>query len=735
MSILSERLLEIKRQKEEYIIPENLKKNVTAFGVTGTYEGSGSGEVKLFENMQAMRNDPSPQEGDLGLVYGKELGKWTETTNASEIYFPSTVVLSSAQTSSVYTYISPLDGYTYWYGYAELSSTNFTFSVYAETSYPTIAYESTDGITYTRTSLEDTLDAGVDLCAEMEFGGWYPAFGEFMYGSSYNFGGVYKYETELVDRDTIYFEALSGLNIDTSTNKYTSNTLINIPYNTTKLVNMLYKINTTHSSSRAHCYINTNNELCIVDGKMWYGYVVQDSSGNCIGIGTENNLLSGERGFTVYRVTNLDTMEYETVRTGTAVNVSGANVYYYFPISDMKSVPFQKGNDESIDRTTGIYPINAKKTYRLDDDNSVGLYRIHNDYMPAKTQLTLSSQGQMLDGVLGYGTTGVIEGNLGSPTLTLDDENAIVFGDLINKYENMQQLIISDSNKDIMKKIAVLPMKNDGTPLVVLSGVTTGFNLCSTNQNLRYIGKIDLRNLSSLENAFRACPNLEKVCQINTTGQTKFTSMFSRCDKLKELPVFDTSSATDIAELFGYCYSLRDDGIPALNTVNVTNMSQLFASCTSLVEPIVPFDFSHATSTNGTFADCRNLITIPDINIGATKTTYRMFASCSSLVTARYLDTSKNEEMSYMFSYCSSLENVPVYATSKVTVMNYAFQSCPNLTNDSLNNILLMCKNATGVPSSKKTLKQTGLTSAQATICKTLSNYSAFTSAGWTTGY
>ena len=46
-----------------------------------------------------------------------------------------------------------------------------------------------------------------------------------------------------------------------------------------------------------------------------------------------------------------------------------------------------------------------------------------------------------------------------------------------------------------------------------------------------------------------------------------------------------------------------------------------------------------------------------------------------------------------------------------------------------------MCKNATGVPSSKKTLKQTGLTQEQATTCQSLSNYQAFVNAGWTTGY
>ena len=50
-----------------------------------------------------------------------------------------------------------------------------------------------------------------------------------------------------------------------------------------------------------------------------------------------------------------------------------------------------------------------------------------------------------------------------------------------------------------------------------------------------------------------------------------------------------------------------------------------------------------------------------------------------------------------------------------------------------------MCTNATKIESSYKTLQKTlsviGLTSEQANRCKTLSNYSAFTAAGWTTGY
>jgi hypothetical protein len=66
--------------------------------------------------------------------------------------------------------------------------------------------------------------------------------------------------------------------------------------------------------------------------------------------------------------------------------------------------------------------------------------------------------------------------------------------------------------------------------------------------------------------------------------------------------------------------------------------------------------------------------------------------------------------------------------------MRSMFYGCISLSDESLNNILAMCTNATKI-TSNKTLEYIGLTSDQATRCQSLSNYSAFTAAGWTTGY
>ena len=111
-----------------------------------------------------------------------------------------------------------------------------------------------------------------------------------------------------------------------------------------------------------------------------------------------------------------------------------------------------------------------------------------------------------------------------------------------------------------------------------------------------------------------------------------------------------------------------------------------------------------------------------------------MFKGRSNLTSIPLLDTSSVTNMSYMFGGCTNLTTIPLLDTSSVTNMQNMFWNCTNLSDESLNNILAMCANATSYTDTK-TLKRLHLTSAQATKCTTLSNYSAFTSAGWTTGY
>ena len=129
----------------------------------------------------------------------------------------------------------------------------------------------------------------------------------------------------------------------------------------------------------------------------------------------------------------------------------------------------------------------------------------------------------------------------------------------------------------------------------------------------------------------------------------------------------------------------KSDGIPLLDTSSVTNMDNMFQ-------------------------DCKNLIEVSSLNTSNVTTMHYMFKGCTSLTTISQLDTSNVTNMSAMFSNCTSLSN------------------------ESLNNVLAMCTNAASYTGTK-TLKYIGINATQATTCQSLSNYSAFTAAGWTTGY
>lgn len=155
-----------------------------------------------------------------------------------------------------------------------------------------------------------------------------------------------------------------------------------------------------------------------------------------------------------------------------------------------------------------------------------------------------------------------------------------------------------------------------------------------------------------------------------------------------------------------------------------------------ITEISAQLDTSKVTNMDSMFSSCTNLTTIPLLDTSNVTNMEYMFYNCTSLATIPLLDTSNVTSMYQMFQGCTNLTTIPLLDTSKVTRMYSMFSSCTSLSDESLNNILAMCANAVKITNlSYKTLKYIGLTSEQADKCKTLSNYSAFTAAGWTTGY
>lgn len=133
---------------------------------------------------------------------------------------------------------------------------------------------------------------------------------------------------------------------------------------------------------------------------------------------------------------------------------------------------------------------------------------------------------------------------------------------------------------------------------------------------------------------------------------------------------------------------------------------------------------------------------LPQIDTSNVVNMKNMFNNCINLTSLPQIDTSNVTDMQNFCNFCIKLVNVPVLDCSNIkatiatnTANKNMFNNCPLLSNESLNNILAMCKDMQSYYSSHKTLKRIGLSSEQATICTGLSNWSALQSAGWTTGY
>lgn len=142
------------------------------------------------------------------------------------------------------------------------------------------------------------------------------------------------------------------------------------------------------------------------------------------------------------------------------------------------------------------------------------------------------------------------------------------------------------------------------------------------------------------------------------------------------------------------------------------------------------------TSLASLFSNMTGLEEVEQINIPNATNLSSLFMGCVKLKKPPILDTTNITNMRYMFQSCLVLENVPLYNTKNVGDMRNMFTSCPNLTDDSLNNILQMCINATSY-SRTKTLASLGLDSTNypASRIQGLSNYQAFLNAGWSIGY
>ena len=195
------------------------------------------------------------------------------------------------------------------------------------------------------------------------------------------------------------------------------------------------------------------------------------------------------------------------------------------------------------------------------------------------------------------------------------------------------------------------------------------------------------------------------------SSATSLSYKFSNNLNLMFMPLVDTSNATSAGQMFYGCRALITVADLNFNSVTGRGLESLFSGCNSLTN-VGEIKVSNITSIKECFKDCTKLKTIPQLN------------------------TSNVTNMQGVFATCINLTDLPQLNTSKVTDMYNMFYNCMNLSNNSLDNVLLMCINATSYTGTK-TLSQLGFQAifTPASRIQALPHYQDFLDAGWTIGY
>ena len=108
-----------------------------------------------------------------------------------------------------------------------------------------------------------------------------------------------------------------------------------------------------------------------------------------------------------------------------------------------------------------------------------------------------------------------------------------------------------------------------------------GFNSLKTVTGLEYI---DMKNVNSLENAFRNCYELIEVDvgSFNTSNVTTMKGMFSGCTSLTKivgLENFDMKNVKDVSQMFMDCRNLTDAAVEALDLEVIETDEDVFLNC------------------------------------------------------------------------------------------------------------------------------------------------------------
>ena len=540
MSTLQENLDAIKLDKDTNLKPENLKKDVTCLGVTGTYEGSGEGTVegiKQFYTVDEMNADTNAKEGDLAVVYRSEIQNIKNGDVITSMTFPKTVVFDTAITSSYNArlFSNSID--------CDIGLNSTQFYLYdMNGTIPEITYTSSDGMTYTRTdSNEDTYEIGETTIRSVD-----EHICKFIQVGGSTFEGLF--ENQIVDdtsKPYLPFIVPDGSSTFTKSSKpfdmtgidfykdgsyrvmvintYTETDTYLVPKDfTIYTANCNISMGFNSTLNFAFVYASTSNSFATT-----YEITKQTYTNNVL---TDTTLMTPSQNTPSTCFSSSTSNRYLEIITNKYVWCLG-NGLELQNCDNVKSFPL--GNDYHGGSSFNV-PYNLSKI---------------NKYIPAENQFTAVAES-VYNGSF-YGKNGIEDGVL-QQTSSLSSDQLKQHIKIFNDFKSLESDIVSMDNMFI------------------------------GDTSLTHVPKLKTPKCTTFLNTFRNCSNLVCVDEIDTSGAGMIGYTFAGCSKLTFVPPINSSNATCIYYLFDGCTLLKD--IPLLDTSKVTDMRGTFSGCSSFTD-------------------------------------------------------------------------------------------------------------------------------------------------------
>ena len=286
MATLYDKAVKIKTEKDEKIIPSNIRKDVTIYGVTGTLDSgsSSSSNIKLFSSREEMLRDSSVEDNTFGVVYEIIEHEVKENDETDNIMFVNSFILDEAL-SNLY--------FSIWSGNISIdiykSGSSISVNLWTSSGSTEFNYTTEDNLTYTSSDTSITgkyIDLGKKVKFESIYEAWNPAISKMLMCKNPSLEGVYKYEDK-IDDEYCYvitsFDSYMLSNTDT-TGSYirSTNEQRYLPYITSNL-KRLFKDNSskfsaviTKENSNYYVYLSSVNEFYHSNDKKLYIRIFTD---------------------------------------------------------------------------------------------------------------------------------------------------------------------------------------------------------------------------------------------------------------------------------------------------------------------------------------------------------------------------------------------------------------------------------------------------------------------------